>query len=187
MPPRDNPLALPADDVRLAVEKAARSRLALNRGKPAFRPAPPIVDAIRAVIPTNVKGDGPTVKALQLRWPEIVGPLLAAHTRPEKRSRGPDGDTLVLRVSPSAGPMVQMQTVALLERINLFSGGRQFSRIALDSAPLPRNVQRKAPIRRALDAFEEAELEAQVEPITDEKLRRALLGLGRAMAARIYD
>jgi len=187
MPLRDNPHDLPSDDLRIAAEKEARSRLALNRGKPAFRPAPPIVDSLRAVIPTNVKADGPTVKALQTRWPEIVGPLLAAHTRPEKRSRGPDGDTLVLRVSPSAGPMVQMQTLALLDRINLFAGGRQFSRIALDSAPLPRNAPRKAAISRPLDACEEAALEARVEPIADQKLRHALLGLGRAMAARIHD
>lgn len=142
--------------------------------------------------------------ALVDQWSLIAGEKLAKHTQPEKisqprgkaktaegreaghgqRSRfsrgGEDGGgVLTLRVDGPFAIEVQHMTPQLLERINSFFGYRAVGRIVLKQAPLPPRYERRVRKTRKLNPGEEQALSDGLQPIEDERLRAALLRLGR--------
>jgi hypothetical protein len=122
---------------------------------------------------------------LVTRWPEIVGPEIAAHAEPVKLQwrRAADGEpaepaTLVLRVEGPAAIEIQHQSGVVLERINRFFGWQAVGRLALRQAPLKR---RDAPPSRAADPDAAARVAATLTNVNDDDLRMALGRLGAAV------
>jgi hypothetical protein len=76
---------------------------------------------------------GFAVTRLLTAWAEIVGPDLAAITRPVKVSygKGGMGATLTLLTTSANGPMVQMQLPVLKDKVNACYGYAAISRISL--------------------------------------------------------
>ncbi|HYN39330.1 MAG TPA: DUF721 domain-containing protein [Rhodospirillales bacterium] len=119
-------------------------------------------------------------------WPSIVGPHLAARSRPEQLSGGSRGGaeagaggTLVVRVA--SGPMaleLQHQEPLICERINVFFGWRAVARLRLVHGPLPRPPAAPPPPAPLAD---DATIDAAVGNIEDPALAAAL----RALAARV--
>src|SRR6185312_6540707 len=122
---------------------------------------------------------------LIVRWDEIVGAEIAAHSQPEKIQwvRAMDGQpsepgTLVLRVEgPTAGEIQHLSGV-VLERVNRFFGWQAVGSLRLRQAPLRRNEPR---LRPASDSAVAAHIAAGLPQITDENLRQALGRLGAAI------
>ncbi len=120
-------------------------------------------------------------------WPVIVGPVLAAETRPIKLSfpRGARVDgTLQIRVTSAFSTELQHLAPLVIERINRYFGYGAVQRLVLSQGPVirpPRNKRRPLP-----DPGPEAleRLETRVAAIEDEELRAALAGLGRQVASR---
>ncbi len=119
-------------------------------------------------------------------WSVIVGPVLAAETRPMRLSfpRGARTDgTLQIRVTSAFAPELQHLAPLVIERINRYFGYGAIARLTLSQGPVirpPRNKRRRLPdpepatLRR---------LETRVAAIEDAELRAALAGLGRNVAA----
>ena len=95
---------------------------------------------------------------LVTRWPDIVGPEIAAHAEPIEdpmaapRPRGRAGSpaTLVLRVEGPAAIEIQHLSGVILERVNRFFGWQAVGRIGLRQAPLARRKAKKPPPPRSI-------------------------------------
>ena len=121
------------------------------------------------------------------RWSDIIGAELAAVCVPEKLSFARNqaaGGTLHLRAAGAAGLRLQHLIPQIIDRVNAFYGYRAVGRIRLLQAPLPPVATNARPPKRALSAAERQALAEQTAAVSDERLRRALRGLGEAMAAR---
>ncbi|WP_223850301.1 DUF721 domain-containing protein [Paracoccus yeei] len=78
------------------------------------------------------EGRGFAVARLLTHWPEVVGPELAAHTRPVKITHGKGfGATLVLLVAGARAPMITMQLDQIRARVNACYGFNAVARITL--------------------------------------------------------
>ena len=127
--------------------------------------------------------DGAMVRA----WPAIAGPLLAAHTVPERvvygRGRRAEG-TLHLRVD-SGGLAVELQHLEpqLIERVNGYFGYRAVAHLKMTQGPLPRRPP-PPPAQPTLDAEGERALADTLAAVEDPALRAALEGLGRGIMGR---
>jgi hypothetical protein len=122
---------------------------------------------------------------LVTRWPDIVGPEIAAHAEPIKMqwARAPQGSdsepaTLVLRVEGPAAIEIQHLARVILERVNRFFGFPAVARLAIRQAPLRR---RERPRRPAPDRQAAARIAENLPAIEDEDLRQALGRLGAAI------
>ncbi len=125
-------------------------------------------------------------------WPAIAGDELARFTAPEKirwprRGQGAQAGqdaalaTLVLRVEGPIAIEVQHSTPQLIERINGFFGYTAIGRIQIVQGPLPRRpATQKRPLR-PLSPREENKLRSHLGHVDDERLRKALMRLGRGV------
>lgn len=120
-------------------------------------------------------------------WPSIAGPLLAAHTIPErivyphgKRNEG----TLHLRVDTGGlATDIQHLEPQLIERINGYFGYRAVARLKLTQGPV---VKRDEPpkSRSPLNRDQEEVLSGMLAQVDDADLQAALDALGRSILAR---
>ena len=159
--------------------------LAARRTRPARRPPPSAGRALTKLLkPLEDRfGEGP--QALQARWREIVGDVLARHTEPVKLSRrkGNAPGSLELRVNGPAAALIQHQAPEILERVNLFLGTGSVDQLRIIQGPVralapPAPRPRRAP---PLDAAQEAELARGLADAPDGGLKASLLELGRAI------
>ncbi len=138
-----------------------------------------------AITDAALRKRGFAQSAVISNWAEIVGPELAANAAPQKLAfpRGGHGDgTLHVRVSGPLAIELQHMEPLVLERINTYFGYRAVARLALVQGPLPpRREEVKRKVLPALDADEADAVEQMVSGVTDDSLRHALSGLGRAV------
>ena len=121
------------------------------------------------------------------RWPDIVGPELAALTAPEKlQQRRGDvaGAVLHIRVAGAAAVELQHKAPMVIERINGFYGYRAVDRIKLLQGPLPEPEKPREVASRPLTGAESAKLTARTEATKSPDLRRALERLGTSVMGR---
>ncbi len=146
----------------------------------------PLGDLVTRTIAQAFEREGFASTELVARWPDIVGPEIAAHAEPARmqwprRQEGeaPEPATLVLRVEGPAALEIQHLSAVIIERVNRFFGWRAVGRIALRQAPL---VRRSAPKRVIPDNGETAAAVAAALPaIENDELRAALGRLGAAV------
>src|SRR3954453_7738164 len=129
---------------------------------------------------------GFAARELVIRWAEIAGPEIAAHSEPLKIQwpRPVEGQpqqpaTLVLRVDGPMALEIQHASDVILQRVNRFFGWSAVGRLALRQAPLAwRDRSKPAP---APDPAEVAKLAESLGSVADEELRAALARLGAAI------
>jgi hypothetical protein len=170
---------LSAPDERL--EAAATRCLEAQRGRKAIAPPPRAAGLAVALLRPLLKDAGASLSDLQRSWPEIVGERLSGLTYPEKLQRGDAGATLTVRAHASAAPFVQHQQTLIIERANLAGAGLKAIQIKQGALPLrPSNLR---PVTRPLSPDEERALAATLGAIKSDRLRAALMRLGRAVSA----
>ena len=115
-------------------------------------------------------------------WAEMVDRDTAKNSRPAKLS----GSTLTVIVAPSHAPAMQMHEPVILDRINTYLGAGSdpvIDRIRLRQGYIDAPQPTARPSQRSLDDAETTHLERLVAPVQDAELKKALLGLGRAIMA----
>jgi len=155
-------------------------------------PPPPVNRQITPLIKTlNERFEAYDTGAgrLKNRWPEIVGDTVARVTEPVKliraRAGAKSGGTLDLRVEGSFASVIQHQNRVIIDRVNLFLGAGTVDRLRLIQAPVQKIARPVAPpAPRPLNAAEELSLQVSINGVADEKLKRELLRLGRAVLLR---
>ncbi|MFM9844065.1 MAG: DUF721 domain-containing protein [Dongiaceae bacterium] len=118
-------------------------------------------------------------------WPSIVGTQLAECCVPMRLAFPPgerSAGTLHLRVQGSLALELQHLEPVVLERINSYFGYRAVVRLRIQQGPVPRPVRRQEPA--AAGNREDPAIDALVDGIGDEELRRRLSQFGRALKAR---
>jgi hypothetical protein len=115
-------------------------------------------------------------------WQDIVGPVLASASIPERLLRDKPGTepTLLIKVAPGAALELQHLEPLVVERINSHFGFRAVARLKLRQAPVARQIvpqRRPAPLDPAI----EQALAERVTGVADPALQSALLALGRAV------
>ena len=161
------------------------------RTKRAPKPRPPIVKQVQPFLKsleTKFAGMDDGLGALKARWPEIVGASLARVSEPARVIRGPKskpGGALEIRVMGAYAPLIQHQSATLLDRVNLYFGGRRIERLRIVQGPLTQDARpAQAAPPRPLTPQEELALQKQVADVADDKLRAQLLKLGRGVMRR---
>jgi hypothetical protein len=165
--------------------------------KPARSFAKPLRDIAGKVVGQTFARQGFASAELVIRWTEIVGLEIAAHSEPIKiqwarpvspprvsgNARAPDIEhepgTLVLRVEGPAAIEIQHLVGVICERVNRFLGWRAIARVALRQAPLRRGGQHRD--RLPIDPLEAGRIAARLSAIDDDDLRQALARLGAAV------
>jgi hypothetical protein len=148
----------------------------------------PLSELAASALSGPLKRQGFASTEIITRWPEIVGPEIAAHSEPLKINwpRALEGDeappqpaTLMLRVEGPAAVEIQHLSAVILERVNRFFGWQAIGRISLRQAPLRRRAPPAAP--PPPDPAVQARIAASLPQIEDEDLRAALARLGAAV------
>ena len=93
-------------------------------------------EAAASLVANRVRSVGESrgfaVARLLTHWQDVVGPELAAHTRPVKISHGKGfGATLVLLVPGARAPLITMQLEQIRAKVNACYGFNAVSRITL--------------------------------------------------------
>ena len=155
------------------------------------RGARPVADLVDAALKPAAKKRGFASTDLFRHWDEIVGPMFATVTRPERLSwprRLDDGGepgfepaTLTVRCEGGRAILLQHEAPTIVERINAVFGFPAVARIKIVQRPIHRPQVARAPRLAPLSAAQEAHVAEITAEIEDEGLRRALVDLGRAV------
>lgn len=133
---------------------------------------------------------GFAVARLLTHWEEIVGPELAAQTRPVKMGYARDGlgATLTVMAQGAVAPLVEMQKMRIRDRVNACYGYAAVTRIAITQTGAAGFAEPQAPFAaappRAPDPAVQAMARESAGDVKDEGLRLALERLGTHILSR---
>jgi hypothetical protein len=154
--------------------------------KPGRVSAKPLSVLLSDVFSDAYAKQGFAARELVIRWAEIAGPEISAHSEPLKMQwpRPVEGQpqepaTLVLRVEGPMALEIQHSSDQILQRVNRFFGWSAVGRLALRQAPLSRRGRPARP--RLPDAERVAKVSETLSAVEDEALRAALARLGAAI------
>lgn len=161
-------------------------------GKYDNRNAVAVSDLADAIIDPVLRKRAGLSVALVQSWEEIVGPRLAASSRPERirwPRRAHDDDpfepaVLVVACSGAAALHLQHETGEVIARVNAFLGFTAIGRIRIEQKPVADTRRQRPRAARALTPGEQAELGRTIGGIEDEALRASLERLGASILAR---
>ncbi|ESQ76801.1 DUF721 domain-containing protein [Asticcacaulis sp. AC402] len=182
--------SLPSIEDSLRILRTNRTRRAPKAPPPVQKQVQPILKSLEA----RFKGLDDPAHKLQRRWQEIVGDKLARLCEPVRVIKGrpgsaagsppgsPHGGALEIRVQGAYAPLIQHQSGALIDRINLFLGGKSVERLRIIQGPLATKPRTPPPPKpQPLTAAEDLALQQELGDVSDEKVRTALLKLGRSV------
>ena len=154
--------------------------------KPGPTSAKPLSVLLSDVFSDAYAKQGFAARELVMRWSEIAGPEVAAHSEPLKiqwprpvEGQKQEPATLVLRVEGPMALEIQHASDVILQRVNRFFGWSAVGRLALRQAPLSRRDRSVA--SRAPDAAAVAKVAETLTSVEDEQLRAALARLGASI------
>ena len=150
-----------------------------------------VADLVDEALKPAAKKRGFATTDLFRNWAEIVGPVFARVTQPERLSwprRLEDGGeegfapaTLTVRCEGSRALLLQHEAPTIVERINAVFGFPAVARLKIVQKPIHRPQVARAPRLTPLTPKQEAHVAEITAEIEDEGLRRALVDLGRAV------
>jgi hypothetical protein len=129
-------------------------------------------------------------------WPEIVGPELAARSRPEQlrwpkrrddsdsgvQSVAAPGATLIVRAEGIDALEIQHMAANIAERINAIFGWRAVSRVSIRQGPVAVRAEPPKTSPAVPEAPERAGSSEKLDTVEDDELRTALARLGARIA-----
>ncbi len=171
--------SLPSLEESVRILRTTHTKRAPRAGPPVQKQVQPLLKSLQARFEANDDGAG----KLKSRWNEVVGEQLSKLCEPVRiiKGKGRPG-TLEIRVGGAYAPLIQHQSQVVIDRINLYLGTGTIDRLRLIQGPLSVKPQTAQPTRpKPLNAAEELRLRESVGDVADEKLREALLKLGRGV------
>lgn len=157
--------------------RTTRTRRAPKPPPPVNRQIAPLLQSLNDRFEATDTGAG----RLTRRWPEIVGESVARISEPAKIVKGRIG-ILELRVEGAYATALQHQSQPILDRVNLFLGAGTIGRLRIVQGPVTKAAPSTRPApAKPLPAAEDLRLQESLSHIADDRLRRELLKLGRAV------
>ena len=140
----------------------------------------------RPLLSPALRRQGFAQNEIVTRWQDVVGPLLASRSLPE-RLRFPQGErldgTLFIRVESSFALEFQHLTPQILERVNAFYGYRAVAKLVMKQGPVPRPPASRREAEAPLDAETQAGLDHSLDGLKPGPVKDALARLGRRLLA----
>lgn len=157
-------------------------------GKRASGNPVPVADLAGGILDPVLRKRAGLSVALVESWDEIVGPRIAASSRPEKIQWGRRRDendpyepaVLVIACEGLAALHIQHEADEIVSRVNAFLGYMAIGRLRIVQKPV-RQAKPERPKPRDLNADERARLKNIVSGIEDDGLREALERLGASV------
>ncbi|MBS9719802.1 DUF721 domain-containing protein [Tianweitania sp. BSSL-BM11] len=154
--------------------------------------AQPVSDLSTAILDPVLRRRAGISVGLVQSWEEIVGPKVAATSRPEKIQwprRAHEDDpyqpaTLIIACEGLAAMRIQHEATEIIGRINGYLGFPAIGRIKILQKPILHTHAKPKPELRPLTPGESDKLAGRVSVIEDEGLRQSLEALGRAVIGR---
>jgi hypothetical protein len=178
---------LPSLEESLRILRTTHTKRAPRAVPSVQKQVQPLLKSFAARFEANDDGSG----KLKNRWPEIVGESLAKVCEPVRIIKGrqtaanPRGGVLEIRVAGAYAPLIQHQSATLVDRVNLYLGGKPIERLRLIQGLLTRPQKTPPPPRpQPLSAADEVQLLGLLDDVADAKLKASLLRLGRAVTQR---
>lgn len=163
----------------MRILRTTHTKRAPRAGPTVQKQVQPLLKSLQAKFEANDDGSG----KLKARWVEVVGDKLSKVCEPVRivKGKGRPG-TLEIRVAGAYAPLIQHQSQVVIDRINLYLGTGTIDKLRLIQGPLSAKPQAAQPARpKPLNAAEELRLRESVGDVADDKLREALLKLGRGV------
>lgn len=183
---------LPSLEESLRILRTTHTKRAPRAGPSVQKQVQPLLKTFQARFEANDDGSG----KLKNRWPEIVGESLSKVCEPVRIIKGrpasnklaagsPTGGVLEIRVAGAYAPLIQHQSATVIDRVNLYLGGKPVERLRLIQGPLKQAQKAPPPPRpQPLGAADEVKLLRLLDDVGDAKLKASLLRLGRAVVQR---
>ena len=163
----------------MRILRTTHTKRAPRAGPTVQKQVQPLLKSLQAKFEANDDGSG----KLKARWVEVIGDKLSKVCEPVRivKGKGRPG-TLEIRVAGAYAPLIQHQSQVVIDRINLFLGSGTIDKLRLIQGPLSVKPQATQPARpKPLNATEELRLRESVGDVANDKLREALLKLGRGV------
>jgi hypothetical protein len=172
-----------AEAVLLIREAEAKAAIRHARFRRLIPPPPSVGALVSREFRDLLRAAPLSISTVQGRWQEAVGDKFARLCWPEALTGGKTGGTLTLRVPSVAAGLVQHSAPELIERVNRSFGKANVTRIAIKQGPLPAKTAANAGNRakRPLTAEERSFIEAGLAEVEDDRFRKTLEDLGRAV------
>lgn len=157
-------------------------------GKPPHGNPVPVSDLAGEILDPVLRRRAGISIGLVQSWEEIVGPRLAASTRPEKvqwpRRAGEDDPfepaSLVIACEGTSALRLQHETAEIIARVNAFLGFAAVGRIRIVQKPVVAPGRLRPP-RRSLTQAEQDRVRGVVGGVDDAGLKQSLHRLGEAV------
>lgn len=125
-------------------------------------------------------------------WADLVGPLHAQYTRPEKiiwPRRATDEDPfqpgqLVVACEGARAVLFQHEVDEILSRLNVYFGFQAIARIKIVQKPVLRLRERPAMLEQRLEPVQANRLAGILDKVGDDKLRQSLARLGKGVMSK---
>ena len=163
----------------MRILRTTHTKRAPRAGPTVQKQVQPLLKSLQAKFEANDDGSG----KLKARWVEVIGDKLSKVCEPVRivKGKGRPG-TLEIRVAGAYAPLIQHQSQVVIDRINLYLGTGTIDKLRLIQGPLSVKPQATQPARpKPLNATEELRLRESVGDVANDKLREALLKLGRGV------
>lgn len=154
----------------------------------------PLADLIGKAMQPAFRKRGFATADLVASWPDIVGERYGERVRPERllwpRPVERDGETvpepatLVVNTDGATALLLTHEMPQILARINGYFGWAAVGRIRIVQKPVSVPVRKRRPQVRDLTVAEQRELDARLDGVEHEGLRKALEKLGSQVIAR---
>lgn len=121
-------------------------------------------------------------------WDHIVGPALAAASRPEGLTFPAGtraGGVLALTAPGPIALEIQYQSSLIIERINSYFGYKAVERLKIHQRPIPFKKPHKPKVLKPLNDQELASITDAAQAIDDPILKETLENLGRAIYGKV--
>jgi len=147
-------------------------------GPTAAKPIQPLLKNLEA----RFAHQDTSIARLAARWEDIVGATIGKICEPIKIVKSRTNTQLEIRVAGAYAALLQHQSSVLIDRINLFLGGKDIEKLRFVQGPLSERQQLPPRSRpKPLNASEELALKQLLDDVSDEKLKKTLNRLGRAV------
>lgn len=168
-----------------------RNRLAINRwlstqrGRPSYRPPPPLSRSVSKIVAPLTKTHGGAHHDLIKFWSDIVGEKLSKHSKPVKIGGSAKGRVLVISAPSAVGALIMASKDDVLSRACAYLGGTPIKAIKIEAArPMSAKTRIKPLEKPSRMGREDVEkLQSGLEKVADPDLKTALEKFGQAVLA----
>ena len=149
--------------------------------RPARRPAPRLGRVLAKLLSAAPQQQGPSVRELAARWPEIVGVRIARSCRPTRIAGTREDGVLHVDAPGAAAVLIEADAARIISKVNAFLGHNAIGRLSVRRAPFGKAKHASGSAPAGISPKLARAIDESLAPVDDPRLKAALSRLGRAV------